>query len=154
MPCRQHGIFTCQNTHALERPSVRAASASVWSNDSNAPRAVRYISGKLTTTVANTAAYHTMVRRAPSAESAHAPRGRRGPRSISSRKPTTVGGSTSGSVSTTSASPHTTRGARDTTFARAMPRRNTTTVEAAATLSEFARGKRSMSFSPRPWQAR
>ena len=85
MPCRQYGIFTRQKIQSSERPRVRAASARFSSNDSKAPRAVRYMSGKLTTTVARMAAYQTMVILMLNVSSSQAPSGRRGPKTMSSR---------------------------------------------------------------------
>ncbi len=85
MPCLQAGILTRQNTHALDLPSVRPASARLWSKLSNAPRAVRYMSGKLTTTVAKIAEYHVMVSLTPKTPITQAPMGRLGPRSTSRR---------------------------------------------------------------------
>ena len=85
MPCWQYGIFTRQKIQRSERPRVRAASARFSSKDSKAPRAVRYMSGKLTTTVARIAAYHTMVSLMPKVFSSHAPTVRRGPKTRSRR---------------------------------------------------------------------
>ena len=76
---------TRQNTHAFERPSVRPASARFSSKLSNAPRAVRYISGKITTAVAKMAEYQVMVSLTPQCASTHAPTARRGPSTRSNR---------------------------------------------------------------------
>ena len=55
--------------------------------------------------------HHCIVSRTPKCSNIQLPSGRRGPSASSSRYPTTVGGSTSGRVRTTSKSPFTSRGA-------------------------------------------
>ena len=50
------------------------------SKDSNAPRAVRYMSGNATTAEAKTAEYHTMVSRRSNISRNHSPMVRFGPR--------------------------------------------------------------------------
>ena len=74
-----------QKIQVLDRPSVCPAWASVSSNDSNAPRAVRYMSGNTTTDTANTADHHCIVSFTAKCSSTHAPTMRRGPSSMSSR---------------------------------------------------------------------
>ena len=110
MPWRHTGIRTRQKIQILDRPRVAAASASVGSKLSKAPRAVRYIRGKATTTVAKTADHQVITSLRPKWACTQAPMGRLGPSSTSSSQPTTVGGSTRGRVSTTSSTPFTSRG--------------------------------------------
>ena len=137
------GICTRQKIQASERPSVRPASARFWSKLSKAPRAVRYMRGKATTMVAKTADHQFMVSRMPKVSMTQRPMGRLGPRSTSSSQPTTVGGSTSGSVSTTSSTPLTSRGSFAIYWAEKMPRKKTAAVEIAAMRREFSRGYQS-----------
>ena len=85
MPCRQQGIRTRQNIHALDCPSVWADQASVSSKLSKAPRAVRYISGKATTMDAKMALYQFMTSLTPKCSMKKMPSGRFAPKS-SSRK--------------------------------------------------------------------
>ena len=110
MPWRHTGIRTRQKIQVLDRPSVCPASARVRSKLSKAPRAVRYMKGKATATVAKTADHQVITSRRPKWSCTQAPMGRLGPSSTSSSHPTTVGGSTRGSVSTTSSTPFTSRG--------------------------------------------
>ena len=74
------------------------------SSDSNAPRAVRYTSGKLTTMAEMTAASHVKTIVMPCAMSQR-PTAVDCPNSMSSKKPQTVGGSTMGMVNTESRTP-------------------------------------------------
>ena len=62
-----------------------ADQASVSSNASNAPRAVRYMSGKMTTAVAKMADHQVIVSFNPNVSRNHMPIGRFGPRTRSSR---------------------------------------------------------------------
>ena len=86
----------------LLTPRVCAAWIMLLSSASKAPRAVRYMSGRLTMTAAMTAARHvktsgrSMARRA-------LPMALRFPRKSRRKNPTTVGGRTSGNVITASA---------------------------------------------------
>ena len=99
-----------QKMNVFERPSVWPEYASVSSNASNAPRTVRYIRGKMTTMVAKMADHHVMTSLRPKVLSTHAPTMRFGPSTRKRRYPTTVGGSTSGSVRMTSSTPLRRRG--------------------------------------------
>ena len=85
MPWRQYGIRTRQKIHAPDCPSVWADQASVSSKLSNAPRAVRYISGKATTMDAKMALYQFMTSLTPKCSMKKMPSGRFAPKS-SSRK--------------------------------------------------------------------
>ena len=67
------------------RPSVRPASASVSSKLSKAPRAVRYMSGNATTTVAAMADCQRITSFCPKTSRNHAPSGWFGPKTSSSR---------------------------------------------------------------------
>ena len=113
-----------------ETPSVRAAPTMLGSSCSKAPRAVRYIRGSETTMAAMTAAFQvkTMV---TSNCRRNLPMALRRPKASSRKKPTTVGGRTSGNVITASASPWKRR-MRATARARPMPRKNVTTVATTA----------------------
>ncbi len=102
---RQTGIRTLQKIQVPDFPKVFPASARVSSKLSKAPRAVRYIRGKITTAVERIAAYQVIVRRIPKCCRKNAPTGCFGPATRSSRNPTTVGGRTRGSVRTTSRMP-------------------------------------------------
>ena len=143
-PCLQQGIWTRQKTQELDRPRVRPASARFWSKLSKAPRAVRYIRGKATTTVAKMADCQVITSRTPNASWTQAPRGRLGPSSISSSQPTTVGGRTRGRVRITSSAPFTPRGRRAIHWAAAIPKKNTAAVETAAMRRELNRGYQSI----------
>ena len=59
----------------LDRPSVRPASARVWSKLSKAPRAVRYISGKATTMVAKIADHQVITSFTPKVSRTQEPKG-------------------------------------------------------------------------------
>lgn len=80
------------------------------SNASNAPRAVRYIKGKEIIVVVKTAEYHVIVILNPNFSRTSEPRGPYGPISFNIKKPTTVGGKTSGKVRIPSISPLSTLG--------------------------------------------
>ena len=66
---------------------------------------MRYISGKVTIAVAKIAEYQVIVRRKPKSSITTEPIGPSGPIVFSRKKPTTVGGSTIGSVSRQSSTP-------------------------------------------------
>ena len=82
---RQAGIRTRQKIHGSDCPSVCADHASVSSKLSNAPRAVRYISGNATTMEAKMALYQFMTSFTPKCCMKKMPSGRFAPKS-SSRK--------------------------------------------------------------------
>ena len=105
MPSLQFGTMTRQKIYVLDSPSVCALYMRLWSKPSNAPRTVRYMSGNVTIAVANIAEYHVIVRRTPNISSTGAPTGPSGPMVMSRKKPTTVGGSTMGSVRMQSRTP-------------------------------------------------
>ena len=81
----------------LDFPSVRPASAKLWSKPSNAPRAVRYMSGKATTVAAMTVASQEKITLMLNSCKKRPMKLLR-PKMSSRKKPTTVGGSTSGKV--------------------------------------------------------
>ena len=147
MPCRQAGIRMRQKIYRLDSPSVCPAWASVSSKLSKAPRAVRYIRGKATTTVAKMADHQVMTSFVPNSDSTSCPTGRRGPSTRSSRYPTTVGGSTRGRVRITSRTPLTSRGSRAIAKAAQMPRKKRITVDMPAIRREFHRGNQSIAAS-------
>ena len=72
----------------------------------------------------------------------------RGPSRRSRKKPTTVGGSTMGNVSTQSSAPLSIRGARAMAYAAKMPVKKVMTVEISAMRSEFTSGNQSMAYPP------
>lgn len=80
------------------------------SNDSKAPRAVRYIRGKDIIVVAKIAEYQVMVSLNPKTSRTLEPKGPSGPIILSKKNPMTVGGKTKGSVRTPSISPLRKRG--------------------------------------------
>jgi hypothetical protein len=83
------------------------------SNDSNAPLTVLYIRGNVTIAVAKTAEYHVIVILNPHSAITREPTGPNGPIVFSKKNPTTVGGSTMGSVSAQSRTPFINRGVLD-----------------------------------------
>ena len=105
MPSLQFGTMTRQKMYVFDSPSVCALYMRLWSKPSNAPRTVRYMSGKETIAVAKIAEYQVIVRRTPKISSTGAPTGPSGPMVMSRKNPTTVGGSTIGRVSTQSSTP-------------------------------------------------
>jgi len=88
---------TLRSTAHSEAPSVRAASRSVGLTCSNPASVVRYMSGNATTVAAMTVAGHENTIVMPMCSSA-TPSGLLRPKINSRKKPTTVGGRTSGSV--------------------------------------------------------
>lgn len=80
------------------------------SNDSNAPRAVRYIKGKVIIVVVKIAEYHVIVILKPNVSRKNEPRGPRGPINLSIKNPMTVGGKTKGKVRIPSSTPLISRG--------------------------------------------
>ena len=104
MDGQANGIIRLRKMRASDQPRVRAASIMRPSSDSNAPSAVRYTSGKLTTTADITAACQVKTRDTPCAISQR-PTPVDRPKSMSRRKPHTVGGSTMGMVNTESSTP-------------------------------------------------
>ena len=129
-----------QNIYVSLSPNVFAQCASVSSNDSNAPLAVRYINGNITTEVANIADHHVMVRRIPNDARNHLPIMRFGPSMRSNRYPATVGGRTNGRVRTTSSTAFTGLGALAVQYAEDIPAKNTIAVLMPAILTEFQSG--------------
>ena len=93
--------MSLKNMRRSLHPRVRAASSISEFRFSNAPRALRYISGKATTTAAMTVACQLNIKGKP-IESNHCPTGLLLPKASSKMKPQTVGGSTMGMVNTTS----------------------------------------------------
>lgn len=87
--------------HSL-MPRVRAAAMRFGSTCSNAPLAERYMSGKDITTAASTVAVQEKAIFTPKYCKKKMPMGRFTPNRYKRKKPATVGGSTSGSVSTPS----------------------------------------------------
>ena len=102
MPWRAFGRIIRQKMRQLLTLSVCAAWIMFRSIASNAPRAVRYMSGRLTITAATTAARQVKTS-GRSIESRALPMALRFPRKSRRKKPTTVGGRTSGRVMTASA---------------------------------------------------
>ena len=96
-PGAARGKSTRRRTPHSLAPSVRAACSSVGLTCSNAPRVVRYMSGKAMTVAAMTVAGQEKAMLMPSRSSAWPIQLRR-PKMRSRKKPTTVGGRTSGRV--------------------------------------------------------
>ena len=115
------------------------------SSCSKAPRAVRYMRGRETTTAAMTVACQLKTRLRSNC-SRNCPMALRLPKASSRKKPTTVGGSTRGRVISASISPWP-RFRRAAQQARPMPRKKVMTVAVTAVSSVMIRGLQSMVFS-------
>ncbi len=91
------GSISLTKMRALLQPSVRAASSMLGSRFSNAPRALRYMSGNATTTAAMTVAGQLKMSGKPMSMK-NCPNAVLRPHRYSSTKPHTVGGKTMGMV--------------------------------------------------------
>ena len=101
-PGRISGRVTRQKTCGGLHPRPRATASSAGSSRSRAARVLRYISGKATTAALITVALQLNTTLIPITCKGW-PSGPWGPSSSSSKKPSTVGGSTSGESSSRSA---------------------------------------------------
>ena len=107
IPSLHVGIFILQKMNVFESPSVRPASLSVVSKASKAPRVVLYIRGNATTVAATIPPYQVITNLIPNF-CRNCPSGVFTPKMSMRKNPTTVGGSTKGSVRMTSRIPLTT----------------------------------------------
>ena len=98
---------------------------------------MRYINGKDTIAVAKIAEYHVIVILKPYISRTQDPIGPKGPIVLSKKKPTTVGGSTIGSVKIQSRTPFTTPGIFAIEYAAKIPRKKIKIVEIDAIRSEL-----------------
>ena len=138
IPERAFGKSTYQKIRHSDTPSVLAAARIFGSSCSKAPRAVRYMSGSDTTMAAMTAAFQVNTSVISNC-SRKRPIRLRFPNNSSRKKPTTVGGRTSGSVMTASASPWNRR-MRTTASASPVPARKVTIVAVTAVSSVMISG--------------
>ncbi len=97
MPGQASGIMIRRNITPSPIPKVRAAHIRWTSTCSKAPRAERYIRGKETIIADSTVAYQVKMMLPPNAPS-NDPRGPFFPNNTRRKNPSTVGGSTRGSV--------------------------------------------------------
>ena len=127
-----------KTAHSLA-PSVRAACSNVGFTCSNAPNVVRYIRGNAITVAAMTVAGHENAIERPTCSSA-SPMKLRLPKISRRKNPTTVGGSTKGSVRRPSI--HARRPPRTSYITRAatIPKKNVATVAVHVVASEMMSG--------------
>ena len=121
------------------QPNVRAASSIFGSRFSNAPRALRYISGNATTTAASTVACQLNISGKPMSMN-HCPTAVFLPNASSSRKPHTVGGSTMGMVKMESAISCARAGMRRLKYAAKSPRTKMNTIAVSVVFSVTHKG--------------
>lgn len=151
------GITTCQKIRRSGNPSVLAASISVTSTCSNAPLAARYISGNEMTTAAMTVAAQENTILTPNSSKKSCPSGRFTPKSISRKKPATVGGSTMGRVKIPSSTILSFLERTATTaLAVHTPRKNVTAMDSDAVFIEIRIGDQSIGyrFAEKPYFAK
>ena len=126
-------------------PRVRAAAMRFGSTCSNAPLAERYMSGKDITTAASTVAVQEKAIFTPKYCKKKMPIGRFTPNRYKRKKPATVGGSTSGSVSTPSRRIFIRSFFMLTTHQAArIPRKKVSTMETLAVFMEIRIGDQSI----------
>ena len=124
----------------LDQPRVRAASSMFGSKLSKAPRALRYMSGKATTTAAMTVACQLNTSGNPISWKKR-PKAVLRPSADSKRKPQTVGGSTMGMVKMVSKMSWARLEMRSVKYAAASPRKNTNTMATPQVLSVTHKGE-------------
>lgn len=105
IPDLQFGMIIRQKIYVFDFPRVFPAKTRFLSNASKELLAVRYIRGKLIMQTAITEAYHFIVTTSPKHSESHEPNALFGEITVSIKKPTTVGGKTSGIVKTVSHKP-------------------------------------------------
>ena len=133
------GNSTLRKTRPSEAPNVRAASRSLGFTCSKAPSAVRYISGKATTVAAITVAGQEKTMVMPISDSARPMKLCR-PKTSNRKKPTTVGGRTSGSVSRPSIQTRKRPSMPNICLAAYSPRKKVAMVAAQVVASEMNSG--------------
>ena len=149
-PGAASGTSTRRKTVHSLAPRVRAASSSVGFTCSNAPSVVRYMSGNATTVAAMTVAGHENTMLMPRCSSA-CPMGLRLPKRSSRKKPTTVGGSTRGSVRMPSIHARMLPRTPYSRRAASTPSTNVAAVAVKVVASEMSSGERSMCIANAPF---
>src|SRR5690348_6964577 len=137
MPGSASGSVIEKSTQSRDAPSVRAATSSLRSIASIDRRIARTISGKPMTADASAAPVHRNASTTPNHRSSQLPIGPCLPKSTSSAKPTTTGGSTSGkwTIASTAVLPGNVKRARPNATSTATGRLHSTLKPATFRLS-------------------